>query len=307
MRRLAALALCGLLSAGAQAAPRQWDVVPPGGFLNACAAPSGGGGGFWAGDDITGQFASGMCNPHYFAPGGQVSGSASSSAPSIANNSAGAARMGWVQMSAENHSPAATFFAHGGVNGGFTDTLAVNAAGHAGESGYLLVHVAVVGTMWATAATGAAGFEVVPYVNNQLVNAVHPGYDDGSSNHAWGTDRQVGAWGVSSAPDASLAINEVVTFSLPVVIGQNMKVGLYANAEAGQRSSGGYPGWLANSGVEFTSYLSGASLMLGGQPVQGFSIASASGLDWTAAAVPEPGTWALMLAGLGLVALRRRG
>lgn len=305
--RLAAVALCALLSAAAQAAPRQQDVVPPGGFLNVCAAPSGGGSGFWAGDDITGQFASGNCNAHYFTTGGPVSGSASSSAPSISNSSAGAARMGWVQMVAENHSPAATFFAHAGVNGGYTDNLAVNLAGHAGESGYLLVRVAVMGTMWATAETGSAGFEVVPYVNKALISAANPGYDDGSSNHLWSTDRQVGAWAVASAPDASMTVNEVVTFSLPVVIGQSMDVGLYANADAGQRSSGGFPGWMANSGMQFTSFLAGASLMLDGQAVQGFSINSASGLDWSVGVVPEPGAWVLMLAGLGVVARRRRG
>lgn len=303
--RLAAVALCALLSFNAQAAPRQFDVVPAGGFLNVCAAPSGGGSGFWAGDDITGQFASGSCNAHYFTSG-SVSGSASSSGPSISNNASGAAGMGWVQMGGENHSPAATFFAHGGVNGGFTDTLAVNAAGHTGQSGYLLLHVAVIGTMWATAETGSAGFEVVPYLNKQQLSAALPGYDDGSSNHLWSTDRQVGAWGVASAPNASLAINEVVTFSLPVVVGQNMDVGLYASADAGQRSSGGFPGWMANSGLQFTSFIAGANLVIGGQAVPGFSIASASGLDWTVAAVPEPGTWALMLAGLGVVALRRR-
>jgi hypothetical protein len=303
--RLAALALCGLLSVGAQAAPRQQDVVPPGGYLNVCAAPSGGGSGFWSGDDLSSQFASGLCNTHYFSSG-TVSDTASSSGVQISNNSSGAARMGWVQMSAENHSPAATFFAHGGVSGGYSDSLTVNAAGHAGESGYLLLRVAVIGSMWATAETGSAGFEVVPYVNKQQLSASNPGYDDGTSNHLWGTDRQVGAWGVASAPDASLAISEVVTFSLPVVIGQSMEVGLYSSVDAGQRSSGGFPGWMANSGLSFTSYLDGASLMLGGQNVAGFSIASTSGLNWAVTAVPEPGAWLLMLAGLGVVVLRRR-
>jgi hypothetical protein len=302
--RLAVIALCALLSAGVQAAPRQLDVIPPGGYLNVCASPSGGGSGFWAGDDLTSQFATGVCKPHYFSSG-TVSDSASSSGASISNSSSGAARMGWVQMSAENHSPAATFFAHGGVSGGYTDSLTVNAAGHAGESGYLLLRVAVIGSMWATAETGSAGFEVVPYVNHQMLSAVNPGYDDGSSNHLWGTDRQVGAWGVASAPDASLTINEVVTFSLPVVVGQSMDVGLYSSADAGQRSSGGFPGWMANSGLSFTSYLAGASLMLGGQNVAGFNISSASGLNW-AVAVPEPGTWLLTLAGVGVLLLRRR-
>ncbi|RZJ06875.1 MAG: PEP-CTERM sorting domain-containing protein [Rubrivivax sp.] len=303
--RLAALVLSALLSVGVQAAPRQSDILPSGGFLNVCAAPIGGGGGFWAGDDITGQFAAGTCNTHYFNSGA-VSDTASSSGPLISNNAAGAARMGWVQMSAENHSPAETWFAHGGVNGGYTDRLSVNAAGHAGESGFLLLRIAVNGTMWATAEAGGTGFQVVPYLNQAQVSAVHPGYDDGSSNHLWGTDLQVGAWGVGSAPDSSLAINEVITFSLPVVVGESMDVGLYTHADAGQRSSGGYPGWMANSGLSFTSYLDGATLMLGGVPVSGFSIASASGLDWKVSAVPEPGIWMLMLAGLGCVALRRR-
>jgi len=303
--RLAAIALCALLSASVQAAPRQLDVVPPGGFLNVCASPIGGGGGFWAGDDISSQFAGGVCKTHYFTSG-TVSDSASSSGVQISNSSAGAARMGWVQMSAENHSPAETWFAHGGVTGGYSDSLSVNAAGHAGESGYLLLRVAVVGTMWATAEAGGTGFMVVPYINHQMLSAANAGYDDGSSNHLWSTDRQVGAWGVGSAPDSSLAINEVITFSLPVVVGQSMDVGIYTNVDAGQRSSGGFPGWMANAGSSFTSYLDGASLMLGGQNVPGFSISSASGLNWAVSAVPEPSAWLLMLAGLGVVMLRRR-
>lgn len=306
MHRLAALSLCALLSVGARAAPRQLDIVPPGGFLNVCAAPSGGGSGFWAGDDITSQFASGNCIPSNFVPGGHVSVSTNSSAPSITNNATGAAHIGWVQMSAENHSPAATFFAHGGVNGGFSDNLTVNLAGHAGQSGYLLLRVAVVGTMWATAEAGSAGFEVVPYLNKGMLGAANPGYDDGSSNHLWSTDRQVGAWAVASAPDASMAVNEIVTFSLPVVVGQSMEVGLYANVDAGQRSSGGFPGWSANSGLSFTSYLAGASLMLGGQAMPGFSISSASGVDWSVSTIPEPHAWLLMLAGLGVLARRHR-
>ncbi|MDR7295380.1 hypothetical protein J2X16_000701 [Pelomonas aquatica] len=309
MSRLAHIALCALLPLCAQAAPRQLDIVRPGGFLNVCAAPSGGGGGFWAGDDITSPIA-GACNAHYFAQGGPVSGTASSSAPSISNNAAGTAHMGWVQMGAENHSPAETWFAHGTVNGGYSDTLTVNLAGHEGESGHLLLRVAVAGTMWATGETGAAGFQVLPYVNKGMVSAANPGYDDGSSNHLWSTDQQVADWGVgsdASDPDNSLAVNEVVTFSLPVVIGQGLEVGLYSRAIAGQRSSGGFPGWSANSGLAFTSFLAGgASLVLSGQDAPGFSIASASGLDWTAAAVPEPGVWALMLAGLAVVALQRR-
>jgi len=302
-------ALLALLIASASyAAPRQLDVSAPGGFLNACAAPSGGGSGGWAGDDISGGFVSGGCDPHYFNSLSSANGAASSSGPSISNNASGWATMGQTLMSAENHSPAQTFFAHGAVNGGYTDQLTISLPGFNGQAGYLLLRVGVAGTLQASAETGAAGFEVVPYVNKQLLNAGNPGYDDGSSNHLWATDRQVGAWGVASAPDASLAVNEIVVFSLPVVVGQALDVGIYAMAEAGQRSSGGFPGWYANSQVQFGSFLAGAPLlMIGGQAQSGFSISSASGFDWTqAAAVPEPQQWALWAAGLGWLVLRLR-
>lgn len=313
MKTLHTPLVAALLLAGAQfafAAPRQNDVVPPGGFVNACAAPSGGGGGFWAGDDFTTPTST--CDPHYFSGSGSASGSASSSAPSVSNQSAGTVKMGWAQMSAENHSLAATSFAAGMVNGGYADTLTVQLAGHVGESAYLLVNVKVNAAMWAAGYAGSSHVQVTPYLNKGALSSSNPGYNDGSSNHWWGTSNQVADWGVATyginATD-SLNVNEFVTFSVPVVIGNSFELGLYTLAAGGQRASGGngLPTETAQGGVALTSFVAGASLMLGGQMQSGFSIASASGMDWAAPPVPEPQTWLLM--GLGMVALlvaRRR-
>lgn len=263
--------VAALLLACAQlalAAPRHNDVTPPGGFLNACAAPFGGGGGFWAGENLTTPYST--CDAHYFVGSGSASGSASSSAPSVSNQSAGTAKMGWVQMSAENHSLAATSFAIGVVNGGYADTLTVQLAGHAGESANLLVHVKVDAAMWAAGLAGSSHVQVTPYLNKASIDASNPGYDDGSSNHPWGTSAQVADWGVGtyavSAFD-TLNVNEVVTFSVPVVIGNSFELGLYTLAAGGQRAQGGYgyPTETAEGGVSMTSFVAGASLMLGGQ------------------------------------------
>lgn len=306
---LAAAALVASFQA-AHADPRQNDVLAPGGFVNACAAPSGGGTGWWAGDNFSP--VSGNCDASYFSGAGTASSSASYNVAPISNQAAGSVKMGWVQMSAENHSLAASSFATGVVSGGYTDTLTINLSGHAGESAHLLVKVQVTAGMWAAGVAGASGVEVVPYLNKAMLSMANPGYDDGSSNHLWGTDRQVAAWGVGtdySQLNASLNLNEVVTFSVPVIIGESLELGLYSFAIGGQRASGGYgyPTETAEGGVTMTSFIAGATLMLGGVAQQGFSINSASGTDWAVAAVPEPQTWMLMGLGLGgLLTVRRR-
>jgi PEP-CTERM motif len=68
-----------------------------------------------------------------------------------------------------------------------------------------------------------------------------------------------------------------------------------------------------NQGMEFsqTATLLGVQLLdAGGNPYAGeWSLLSDSGIDYTLLPVPEPGTWALWLAGLGVLAgrdLRRR-
>ena len=87
------------------------------------------------------------------------------------------------------------------------------------------------------------------------------------------------------------------SFNLPIVWGQpwDVKVGLLAWSYG-----------TADSSFLSTARLSGVELFnANGLRVDDFSLRAASGTDYVSA-VPEPGSWALLLVGLGTVALRAR-
>jgi hypothetical protein len=99
---------------------------------------------------------------------------------------------------------------------------------------------------------------------------------------------QGGTWGVAAYGFGWLeeaTVDSIVTMGAPITFGQTFTLGVYGLAEAGMRSSGGFPG-ISTSRCDFSGEgvtWNGIANILdaAGQPVVGSTIVSGSGTDWT--------------------------
>ena len=107
----------------------------------------------------------------------------------------------------------------------------------------------------------------------------------------------------------SLTVSQLVTFEIPIVFGTPFQLGIFADAKAGDYSSGSYP---TTDDVDFSHTLtvagSGVLPPSGtGTPNSNFVLSSTSGFQY-AQAVPEPRTLlpAALVLLLGILLNRRR-
>ncbi|OYU68365.1 MAG: hypothetical protein CFE45_43160 [Burkholderiales bacterium PBB5] len=126
-----------------------------------------------------------------------------------------------------------------------------------------------------------------------------------------GGSSQTVVWKAASYPvpgplSEHVVVNETVLFSIPIVFGTSFELVVLGQSIAATRSQTG--GGHSASDFMQTLWWDGVQgVKVGGQAVQGYTLTSGSGIDWTqAAVVPEPSAWLLMAAGLGLLAVRRR-
>lgn len=312
--RIAVGAVCMAAALGVEAGPSQSSVASPGGFVTACASPSGSGSGFWAGSDLTTLFPAGTCLSNSFSGSGAASADKSYTGTlpggPVANQATGSVALGQIHMAATNDAPNSSSFASADANGGWTEkqmktsTPALN-----GQPGVLVADIKVTGTLEAQGFAGSTGFQVAAYKDGALIRGNIPGFDDGTQSDGVGQPwYQNAQWSVAtyggSENYAFKTVNDTVLFAVPIIFGQAFDLGIYAYAHAGMRSASAVPGnSTATLGFSHTLSWAGVAGVYDGNNnlVLSYTLTGASGKDWTIAAIPEPETWAMLLAGLALV------
>lgn len=305
---LVALALAGVPAAASATELGRLDIAAPGAMVSACAGIDAGNGSA-IGDKPAWVAGRNTCNAVQTAlPYASVAQAASYQEPGPAAVNAaanGQAVMGQTRLFAHSRAYNDAGIAAGAVTGGWVDNLTLTPANPAdiGKTASFTFAIDVQGTLAGQGATDS--------FNSRASLGIRPYVDDLSL-----TDPVfqflVGGQGQQFSP-YNQTVNQIVSFSTDIVLGTPFELGIFARALAGNASAtAGAPFAISEATVDFSNTISWAgisSLTLNGNPVA-YSLSSASGIDWTqpyATAVPEPQTWALMLAGIGIVAgLRQR-
>ncbi|KQW42426.1 MULTISPECIES: PEPxxWA-CTERM sorting domain-containing protein [unclassified Roseateles] len=303
--KLIASLTAGLLAASlAHAGSSVGSVSKPGGFASACASDLSAGVGYTPGLDITAAFSGWTghfsCQSQDFTgAAGQAAATAQWNAPNATNQASIQARMGQIHLASSNTARINVQFPVAAAGGGWSETMTVNVPGHEGEAATWLFTVDATGLL--SAGGGSAQVMANVYKGNDEVSLYTPGFNPGGSDPL-GTDRQRVVWGVSRSGNRS--IDDTVTFAVPVTLGQSFVWGVYATTQAGIAAWTPSLDTMVSSNADFLhtlSYGGSAGVLIGGVAYHNEQIVAASGIDWTVAAVPEPGTWALLLLGLALV------
>ncbi len=310
MNRTRACIFATLMAAGpALAGPSQGIIGSPGGLVSACATEISSAS-FTPGGDLEGTLLPHpgrySCQSQVYAGNGQANAAATwNNGVGVNAETRGTARMGVIGLEAHNTANSLWRQPGSASHGGWSDTLTFNLPGQTGTAAVWLFTMTVRGEL-NTSGVGGAGLQLAHYRNGGLVTSNLAGYSfEGTDPIARST--QYLSW--STLADRQWSVDSHITFALPVTLGQPVVWGVYAHAYASQYSQSA-AAWPGTSEAAFASglvYGGPVGLLVGGQAVQGWTMSSASSHDWLqAAAVPEPGSWALMLAGAVALLARRR-
>lgn len=304
----------GLLATAAQAGPSMQTIGSTGGYVTTCiAAQTSGGGSSVPGVSLDAVYPNGPCSFDTFSGNGNAQAQQFPQAgDAISGGAVGSVSLGAIHLATQYslQSPTAGNFPNADSIGGFNIQFTPQLQGMTGQAGYLLVNLDVSGGLVAHGDAGHALFQLRLYKDNAGLSASAPGYNPGTGTES-STDQQWASWRVQSFPAPfegdTQAVDEMLTFSIPVIWGTQLQLGVYGASRSGGRNSVG----IGSASADFSQSIYWAGVkgaFVGNQFIDdGLSIDSDSGLDWMKTMVPgtpnpkplpEPGSLGLILAGL---------
>ena len=206
-------------------------------------------------------------------------------AAGLSMSASGTAGMGFVRGAAGRYSVDTGWFATGILNGGWNEVFTVSHPDRTGQAGFMLFQARVRAAMRTGQLTGSAVCDAIVYKDGTPV-AVNSLCDLSNADTSFGGNQWV-RWGLASFGEANPSnrvVDGVVTFAVPITFGQPFKLGVYAVAFAGQRSSGGFGGTWSESSIDFTQGMTWngiTAVYAGGAPISGATITAGSGRDWS--------------------------
>jgi hypothetical protein len=244
-RLTVSLAVAGtILAAAAAYAGFTFNTAPsPGGFMQAGAGPSTPDSAPWPGSDFAGQHSTAGCDFHELSFAGNGSYS-------------------------------------NGANGGWTETFVISSPANTGHHAIQHARLRHACCFRLCRLMRVYSHRLPGRVSVDGQQLLQPGGSD-----LQGTDRQYGHWAIATygnPPTDGKTVNDHVTFAVPFTYGTPFKLGIYAVARAGMRSSSGVAG-NSTADSNFSNGLTWGGITnvyLAGAPTADYSITSGTGINW---------------------------
>ena len=272
------------------------------------------------------------CQKQTTTGGGTAAVTASNGNASYSNAATGSATQGIIKLNASNAETAPITFTGANTNAGWNEAITLSQTGQSGQAAWV-IPIDVVGLMQAngSGSRGIAGVQA--YRNHSRItgsgsslNAAAKGLFDSINTKTNGTilfsfDYEAVYWGVTDrgAGDPQntlqLDVDQMVQFVVPFTWGVSFDLGIFANLNAAESSSGStdnstsldFDSTVAWAGPGYALNFDGS--VLGADQIVGFDITSTSGTDYTQSfvtSVPEPATLGLFALAVALVGVAHR-